>query len=634
MDAGLDKLVSRVCITPKQLCSNLGDFKSFLLGQKLHAPEDPGEEPAGFACHYVIDADGFREATAVLEGARQMAAKELAAEPVLRHYIRELHFMPYACLTATMTKKGETSADAYHREFARYREEPVREIEDEDFLWIMRAVRDGLLEVKVGMTEDRQQRVLDELFKVYKSDKANPSAYEWNKFREDVIKEALTKTLYKVLEQNLVDLRITQARAKVGRAVTGELERLLRVPPYQCQKSGSDSKRVKPERIMACSFGSKDGPSEFVVIDKFGEVIAFKSIRLDVSRNHNNLMASFRDHEYNALRSFFSEQSPDVVVLGADVEIEAIGTAVPWWCWEPALQCRTLHTQLTRACDRFHTEGALPKAVEVLLADQRVAHLYANSTRANAEFPRYTPTRLKAVSLARRLQDPLREFSGLCAGLGEDVLSLHLHPLQDTLDKGERLKAMHRAFINVVNEVGVNINLAADKPLIHGHLVQFVAGLGPRKARELLCIISKNDYVEYRGAFLEDAEIREFMKEVVWYNCAGFLNISKEGCSMWTKNYNVGQTYNYEDEQAEYVEYAGGPLEGTRVHPESYTYARAMASEVASFLLALAPCPLSFGRPSRPCLTSSPALSRGLGRLGPGGPGVARLGSREAFAFD
>jgi hypothetical protein len=45
--------------------------------------------------------------------------------------------------------------------------------------------------------------------------------------------EALEKNLYKVLEQNLVDLRITQARAKVCRAVTSELERLLRVPPYQ-----------------------------------------------------------------------------------------------------------------------------------------------------------------------------------------------------------------------------------------------------------------------------------------------------------------------------------------------------------------------------------------------------------------
>lgn len=50
---------------------------------------------------------------------------------------------------------------------------------------------------------------------------------------QKIMVEALEKNLYKVLEQNLVDLRITQARAKVGRALTSELERLLRVPPYQ-----------------------------------------------------------------------------------------------------------------------------------------------------------------------------------------------------------------------------------------------------------------------------------------------------------------------------------------------------------------------------------------------------------------
>lgn len=48
---------------------------------------------------------------------------------------------------------------------------------------------------------------------------------------------------------------------------------------------------------------------------------------------------------------------------------------------------------------------------------------------------------------------------------------------------------------------------------------------------------------------------------------------------MWTKNYNIGQTFDHDKEEAVYVEYAGGPLEGTRIHPESYSYARAMASE-------------------------------------------------------
>lgn len=179
MDAGLGKLVSKVCITPKQLCRNLE-------GDKIFRPEDPAEEPAEYACDFVIDAEkhGFREVAAVLDGARQMAAKELAAEPFLRRYIREFYFNRSACLTAKITQKGETSADEYHREYDKYRDQPLREIEDEDFLWIMRAVRDGLLEVKVALPEDKQRKVLDEIFQSYKSDNSNPSAEEWNKFRE------------------------------------------------------------------------------------------------------------------------------------------------------------------------------------------------------------------------------------------------------------------------------------------------------------------------------------------------------------------------------------------------------------------------------------------------------------------
>ena len=49
-------------------------------------------------------------------------------------------------------------------------------------------------------------------------------------------------------------------------------------------------------------------------------------------------------------------------------------------------------------------------------------------------------------------QDPLREMAGLCVGKSDDVLSLTLHPLQDTLDRAERLRFLHRAFVTVVNE--------------------------------------------------------------------------------------------------------------------------------------------------------------------------------------
>ena len=51
------------------------------------------------------------------------------------------------------------------------------------------------------------------------------------------------------------------------------------------------------------------------------------------------------------------------------------------------------------------------------------------------------------------VQDPLREMAGMCAGNSEDALSLQLHPLQHLLDRGERLRFLHRAFVTVVNEV-------------------------------------------------------------------------------------------------------------------------------------------------------------------------------------
>ena len=106
-DAGLGKLVKRFCISPKELSENLG-------GWKKHHPEDPAEDPAEYASDYVIEAEkyGFREAATVLDGCRQMAAKELSVEPFLRRYVREFFFEPNAMIRVTITSKGDASSDA------------------------------------------------------------------------------------------------------------------------------------------------------------------------------------------------------------------------------------------------------------------------------------------------------------------------------------------------------------------------------------------------------------------------------------------------------------------------------------------------------------------------------------------
>jgi len=213
-DAGLGKLVQQVCISPKKLCDNL-------LGMsKKHHPDDPNEEPAEYACDFVVDAEkyGFREAATVLEAARQMAAKELSVEPDFRRYVRDLFFCERnALLTSKITVKGENSSEEYHRQYKDNFATPLREIDEESFLWIMKAVKEGLLEVKVAISLERQNDLMREVMRYYQSDHNNPCASAWNKERETIMTIALETHIYKVLEQNIVDTRITKARLYMGR---------------------------------------------------------------------------------------------------------------------------------------------------------------------------------------------------------------------------------------------------------------------------------------------------------------------------------------------------------------------------------------------------------------------------------
>ena len=88
--------------------------------------------------------------------------------------------------------------------------------------------------------------------------------------------------------------------------------------------------------------------------------------------------------------------------------------------------------------------------------------------------------------------------------------------------------------------MGVDINLAADKPAIHSHCVQFVSGLGPRKAGDLLQIVRQKGCVHYREQLMEDHDVRTIMRRCVWTNAAAFLRITKNS-SMWDDDLDVGQ---------------------------------------------------------------------------------------------
>ena len=115
--AGITKILERFVLNPVKLAENLA-------GYKVHTPPDPAEGPVEFLIDYVEDARdyGLQDVNALLGAIRFSAAKEIAADPVIRRYVREEFFLRYATVTCSETKQGEDSGEIIHHEFRNYRQ--------------------------------------------------------------------------------------------------------------------------------------------------------------------------------------------------------------------------------------------------------------------------------------------------------------------------------------------------------------------------------------------------------------------------------------------------------------------------------------------------------------------------------
>uniref|UniRef100_A0A8C9VVV6 SPT6 homolog, histone chaperone and transcription elongation factor n=1 Tax=Scleropages formosus TaxID=113540 RepID=A0A8C9VVV6_SCLFO len=199
---------------------------------------------------------------------------------------------------------------------------------------------------------------------------------------------------------------------------------------------------------------------------------------------------------------------------------------------------------IKRTVSELEQESSLP-AIGVELVDNELATLYMNSKKSEADFRDYPPLLRQAVSVARKIQDPLVEYAQVCSS-DEDILCLKLHPLQEHVDKEELLNALYSEFINRVNEVGVDVNRALAHPYTQS-LVQYVCGLGSRKGSHLLKV---NRY--------------RLPRRQCHSCCGGRIS---DGFSSFT----------YSTDS--YIEV----LDGSRVHPETYEWARKMAVDALEY---------------------------------------------------
>ena len=189
-----------------------------------------------------------------------------------------------------------------------------------------------------------------------------------------------------------------------------------------------------------------------------------------------------------------------------------------------------------RETELFVQHLRFDRDVRVFVVSESGASVYSASKIAREEFPQYDVTVRGAVSIARRLMDPLAELVKI------DPKSIGVGQYQHDVDQTRLKEALDRVVESCVNKVGVNVNTASK------YLLTYVSGLGPTLAENVV------EYIRENGPFRSRAELRKVkrMGEKAFEQCAGFLRI--EG--------------------------AENPLDNSSVHPESYAVVERMAADL------------------------------------------------------
>ena len=497
-------------------------------------PTDPTQSPEIIAESYKCSE--FQSSTSVLQAARGALSQEIAYDPLVRQSLRTI-YEQRAIISTFPTTKGKKEVDAFHvyRAILRIEKKPAQAFKSIQFLEILKAEKEGFITFKIELPEDYQENeLIKELEALYIVDGFSSLTEQWNEQRKLILRNALTTHLYPLLQKELKSKLTEEAMERVAVKCAEKLNQKIMAGPY---KPPTDSYQDVPEdiRVMGAIWGGESFPTSFVVLDPEGELIA------QLKLNHLNALESDprKSQDLDKLKEFIKEYSPHVIAVGAQLE------------------ARRFYDEIHNIIQNSK-ELLLSQTVHVTYVDLEIPRIYSVSSRSTSEYPDYSIQIKQCISLARLLQDPLTEIAALCTlNDMEELLSLRLHSLQSMINKDYLFKVLERCLINTVNRVGVDINRLVSHKFASSTL-QFLSGLGPRKASYLLT------HVYRRGGRVTTREELDMFGPVVYANFIGFIRI-------------VARHFNRNEDI--------DPLDDTRIHPSDYSLVRKMAADALGLRL-------------------------------------------------
>lgn len=424
------------------------------------------------------DVKDVKEAIA---GACDIIAEQINEDEYARNSIRNL-FQREAVLTSKVVKGKEEEGDKY-RDYFDFSEK-LNKVPSHRILAIRRGESEGFLRINIAPDEDAALERLDKRF--LKGDNDN----EATNYVADAIEDGYKRLLKPSIETEFGALSKEKADEDSIHVFTENLRQLLLAAP------------LGEKRVLGIDPGYRTG-CKLVCLDAEGNLL------------HNETIYPHPPQKE------MSKAGSKVVKLVTTYNIDAIaignGTA-------------------SRETEHFITNLRYEKEVQVFVVSENGASIYSASKVAREEFPDYDVTVRGAVSIGRRLMDPLAELVKI------DPKSIGVGQYQHDVDQTKLKKSLDLTVESCVNLVGVNVNTASK------HLLTYVSGLGPALAQNIV------DYRASNGAFRSRKELMKVprMGEKAFEQCAGFLRIAG----------------------------AENPLDNSAVHPESYHVVESMAKDL------------------------------------------------------
>ena len=458
----------------------LEPLAKLLFQQKVHA--DPIEE----ARAYIQPDKGVGTIEEALQGARDIIAEWINEDGKARRQMRRLFIEQGRIQSRVM--RGKKEAGAKFRDYFEWNE-AIKRIPSHRFLALMRGESEKILSVKIAPEETDAITRLERLFI-----KGRGSA---TKQVRQAIQDGYKRLLSSSMETEVRDWAKARADEAAITVFSDNLRQLLMAPP------------LGQKRVMAIDPGFRTG-CKVVCLDSQGALLEHTTIF-----PHPPQRQSLRAEAV-------------LMDLWERHEIEAIGIG---------------NGTAGRETEDFVKSLDLPATVMVVSVDESGASIYSASDLAREEFPDKDVTVRGAISIGRRLMDPLAELVKIdpkSIGVGQYQHDVHQSALRQSLDD---------TVMSCVNAVGVEVNTASPQ------LLTYVSGLGPALAKQIV------SYREQHGPF----RTREQLKSVprlgpkAYEQAAGFLRIQN----------------------------GDNPLDASAVHPESYAIVERMARDISTDISSL-----------------------------------------------